>query len=96
MPNVTQVLKPIFAADGKVIYKTGSVYNISAQQGTILSDHSHDEAETIWLIYGEAEIQIGEVIERAKAPCEFYVGPKVYHKFTAITDINFVEERHSS
>jgi len=85
-----------FAVEGdKTIYKTGPVYHISAKQGMVLADHTHDDAETIWFLEGEAELQVSEEIERIKAPCQFSIDSNIYHKLTALTDITFIEQRHN-
>ncbi len=94
MSSLADDLKPFAVEGDKVIYKTGSVYHIAAKQGTVLADHVHGEAETIWFISGEAELQVGDDVEQIKAPCEFSIDSNVYHKLTALTDIDFVEQRH--
>ncbi len=60
------------------------------KKGAIAGDNNINPKETIYLIDGEVELVIDNKIEIVKAPAEFQVPEKTYHKITALTDIKFL------
>jgi len=72
------------------IYRCEPVNYIVRRKGSISADHTHEEAEQLYLIEGEVELTIGEETTRVKAPKMFHVPENVYHKLVALTDIKLI------
>lgn len=72
------------------IYRCEPVNYIVRKKGTVSADHTHDEAETLYLIEGEIELTIGEEMTKVEAPKMCYVPANVYHKVVASTDIKLI------
>ncbi len=60
------------------------------EKDAVAGDNNINPKETIYLIDGEVEIIINNKIETVKAPAEFQIPEKTYHKITALTDIKFL------
>ena len=56
-----------------------------------VSDHSHKESETIYLIEGEINFQIADQKSTIKWPCKFTIPWDTYHVWEAVTDILAIE-----
>lgn len=80
-------VKIIEESDGIIAYDCDVIFYVRLKRGTVLSDHSHNHEETIFLMEGEAEAIIGEKTQVIKAPAKLVIPLNVYHKFTAITDL---------
>jgi len=65
---------------------------IFRNKGTISADHTHEEAETLYLVQGEVEITIENETELMKAPSKVVIEEGVYHKLIALTDIVIVRD----
>ncbi|HSW79055.1 MAG TPA: cupin domain-containing protein [Candidatus Babeliales bacterium] len=76
--------------DGVTIYKTGPVYFATASAGKVLADHTHKDAETLWIISGEGKIEIGSNTTEFKGPCVINIPSDQYHKFLAKTEVKFI------
>jgi quercetin dioxygenase-like cupin family protein len=87
-------LTPIKQNNSRTTYKCGPVFYITAKAGGVLADHTHDEAETLWILEGKGKIQVGEDTQEFEAPCTLKIPPGVYHKFMPGTDVNFIEQIH--
>jgi quercetin dioxygenase-like cupin family protein len=72
---------------GCIAYDCDSVLFVRLEKGTIVSDHTHDYEEIIFLMEGEANAIIGDKTQIIKSPVKVVIPPNVYHKFTAITDL---------
>ena len=82
---------PIVKSDERgTIYDCDKINYLIRKKGTISSDHTHPEAENIYLIEGEIENTIGDKTEKLKAPVKIEVPPNVYHKIVALTDIKIL------
>ncbi len=60
------------------------------EKDAVAGDNNINPKETIYLIDGEVEIIINNKVGTVKAPAEFQVPEKTYHKITALTDIKFL------
>jgi quercetin dioxygenase-like cupin family protein len=74
-------------------FKAGRLFYYTTNPGAVRADHTHPEAETLWVIKGKAELQVGEEREVIEAPCMVEIPGNIYHKLTAITQTNFIEQR---
>lgn len=84
---------PIIKDDDRgIIYRCEPVNYIVRKKGTVSADHTHEEAETLYLVEGEVELTIGEESTKVQAPKMFYVPADVYHKVTALTDIILIRD----
>lgn len=86
-------IKIVKSDDRGVIYDCGGAYFISRKKGSISADHTHEQAEKLFLVKGEIELTIGSETQIVKAPASFDIGSNVYHKLVALTDIELVEYR---
>jgi mannose-6-phosphate isomerase-like protein (cupin superfamily) len=91
-----QPLKPIKQNESRATYECGPVFYIEAKAGGTLADHTHDEAETLWIVSGNGKIQVGEETTQFEAPCILEIPGGVYHKFLPVTDVNFIEQIHEA
>jgi mannose-6-phosphate isomerase-like protein (cupin superfamily) len=89
-------LDPLKENEARATYKCGPVYFIKARAGGVLADHTHDEAETLWIIDGKGSVLVGEKTTEFKGPCIIKIPGGVYHKFMPETDVNFVEQIHGA
>jgi quercetin dioxygenase-like cupin family protein len=80
--------------DRGIIYDCGTASFITRKKGTISANHTHNEAETIYLVRGEIELTIENETQIVKAPIMFKIGENVYHKLVALTEIDLVIYRH--
>lgn len=84
---------PILKKDERgIIYRCEPVNYIVRKKGTISADHTHQKAETLYLIEGKVELTIGKETEVVEAPKKFFVGPNEYHKVKALTDIKLIRD----
>jgi mannose-6-phosphate isomerase-like protein (cupin superfamily) len=90
-----QPLKPIKQNESRITYECGPVLYIKARAGSILADHTHGEAETLWIVEGKGSIQVGEETTEFEAPCVLEIPGGIYHKFLPETDVNFIEQVHT-
>lgn len=85
---------PIAKEDERgIIYDCGKVGYIFRRQGTISANHTHEDAETLYLVEGKAELTVGEETQEVEAPIKIEIPSNGYHKLIALTDIRMVEER---
>lgn len=85
---------PIHWQDGRgIIYDCDKVKLIVRGKGTTSADHTHEQAEVLFLIDGEVVLTVGEKTENVKAPCRISLSPNIYHKLVALTDIKILEYR---
>jgi quercetin dioxygenase-like cupin family protein len=89
-------LKPIKQNESRTTYECGPVFYITAKAGGVLADHTHEEAETLWVLEGKGRIQVGEETTEFEAPCILKIPASVYHKFLPETDVNFIEQIHKA
>lgn len=75
-----------------IIYRTGSVNYISRKKGTVSADHTHEEAEVLYIVEGECELTIGKETQNIKAPVKVTIPSGEYHKLIALTDIILIRE----
>jgi mannose-6-phosphate isomerase-like protein (cupin superfamily) len=87
-------LSSIKQNESRTTYECGPVFYITAKAASILADHTHKEAETLWIVEGRGKIQVGEETADFKAPCIIKIPASVYHKFLPETDVNFIEQIH--
>lgn len=80
-------VKIIEKSEGVIAYDCDKAYYVRLQKGGILSDHIHDQEETVFLMEGEIEMIVGDTKQIVKAPAKLVIPANTYHKFTAITDI---------
>jgi quercetin dioxygenase-like cupin family protein len=92
----SEPLKPIKQNESRATYECGPVFYITAKAGGILADHTHDEAETLWIVSGKGKILVGDETTEFEAPCILKIPGSIYHKFMPITDVNFIEQIHSA
>ena len=82
---------PIFAQDDRgTIYRCEPINYIVRKKGTVSADHTHEEAETLYLIKGKVELTIGDESATIEAPKMFFVPSNAYHKVVALTDIELI------
>lgn len=84
---MTEEVKIIEQSDEVIAYDCDKIYYVCLKKGGVLSDHTHNHEETVFLMEGEAEVILGDKTERVKAPSKLTIPPNTYHKFTALTDI---------
>ncbi len=72
------------------IYRCNPVNYIVRRKGTISADHTHEEAETLYLVEGKVELTIGKETENVEAPIKVFIPSNEYHKLIALTDIKFI------
>src|SRR5437868_3900331 len=89
-----QPLRPIKQNESRTTYECGPVFYITAKAGGILADHTHIEAETLWIVEGRGKLQAGEETTEFEAPCILEIPGGIYHKFLPETDVNFIEQIH--
>ena len=87
-------IKIIKSDERGIIYDCGNSSFITRTKGTVGADHTHEDHEIIYLVKGEIELTIGDETQKVKAPIMFRINPNVYHKVVALTDIDFVIDRH--
>jgi len=77
--------------EGAIAYDCSGIYYIKLDKGAVVSDHKHEEAQTVYLLEGRAEVVVGEETLQMKAQQKIYIEGGVYHKFTALTDLVALE-----
>ncbi len=75
-----------------IIYKTGPANYIARKKGTISANHTHEEAETLYLVEGKVELTIGKETKTLEAPVKVAIAGNEYHKLVALTDIKLIRE----
>jgi len=73
-----------------IIYNCDTVGFIIRKKNTISADHTHNEAETLYLVQGEAELTVEDEVVVIKTPAKVVIGSNAYHKLVALTDIMIV------
>ncbi len=86
-------IKVIKSDERGIIYDCGKSSFITRKKGTIGANHTHKDREIIYLVKGKIELTISDETQVVKAPIMFKVGPNVYHKVVALTDIDFVIDK---
>jgi len=76
--------------DRGIIYRCGPVNYIVRKKGSISADHTHKEAETIYLVEGKIELTIGKETKNVASPAKFFVPATEYPKLIALTDIKLI------
>ena len=70
-----------------VAYDCDSIYYICLAPLTVVSDHTHDKEETVFLVEWQAEVVLSTEKYIIDAPKKITIPANTYHKFTAITDV---------
>ena len=84
---------PILKQDDRgIIYRCEPINYIVRKKGTISANHTHEEAETLYLIEGKVELTIGKETKIVEAPKKFSVKPNEYHKVVALTNIKLIRD----
>lgn len=84
---------PVLKKDGRgVIYRCEPINYIVRKKGTVSANHTHEEAETLYLVEGKVELTIGKETEIVEAPKKFSVKPNEYYKVVALTDIKLIHD----
>lgn len=84
---------PVLKQDVRgTIFRCEPVNYIVRGKGTISADHTHEEAETLYLIEGKVELTIGEETQTVEAPKKFFIPSNVYHRVVALTDIKLIRD----
>ncbi len=79
------------------VYDLGSdFYYLVAPAGAVMGDHTHEKAETIWVLSGRGKFQVGDETFELTPMTEIYVASNVYHKLTVQEDMTFIEQRIES
>ena len=82
---------PIFLKDDRgTIFRCEPVNYIVRKKGSVSADHTHPEAETLYLIEGKVELTVKEETKTVSAPITIQVPPNEYHKLVALTDIKLI------
>ena len=77
-----------------VILECGKSHFVARVEGSASADHTHQEAESLYLVKGKAEITIGGETETVEAPVWFVTKPNEYHKIVALSDIEMIYDRY--
>lgn len=85
--KIIQDVEIVEKSESHVAYDCGNCFYVKLEKGGVISDHTHEHEETVYLMEGEAEAIIGNDIKRIKAPAKLVIPSNVYHKFTALTDV---------
>jgi quercetin dioxygenase-like cupin family protein len=72
------------------IYRCKPVNYIVRNKDTVSADHTHKEAEMLYLVEGEVELTVGKETKKIKAPIKVFIPSNKYHKLIAITDIKLI------
>ncbi len=86
----TEPIKILKHDNRGIIYRVGQVNYIIRERGAISADHTHEEAETIYLVEGKGQLTIGEETKIIEAPIKVLIPSNEYHKLVAITDIKLI------
>ena len=57
------------------------------------ADHSHVDAEILYLVKGELELTIGDETTIAKSPAKIVINSNEHHKLLALSDVEILEDR---
>lgn len=68
-------------------YDCDTIYYIRLMPWTVVSDHTHDKEETVFLMEWQAEVVLDNKKYIINAPKKITIPVNTYHKFTAITDV---------
>ena len=72
------------------IYRCTPVNYIVRKKGTVSANHTHEEAETLYLLEGKVELTISKETKNVKAPIEIFIPSNEFHKLMALTDIKLI------
>lgn len=72
------------------IYRCKPVNYIVRRKDTISADHTHKEAETLYIVEGKVELTIGKETKHFEAPIKVFIPSNEYHKLVAITNIKLI------
>jgi len=82
---------PIIKHDDRgLIYRCEPVNYIVRKKGTTSADHTHNEAERLYLVEGKVRLTIGNETKNIEAPIKVFIPQKEYHKLLALTDIKLI------
>ncbi len=73
-----------------IIYRCDPVNYIVRKKGTTSADHTHEEAETLYLIEGKGRLTVGDKTQEIEAPIKVLILAREYHKLIATTDIKLI------
>ncbi len=90
MINEIQLIK---SNEDGAIYDCGKVKLIIKKEGSVSADHSHQEAESLFLIDGNAEITLDKDIKKVSSPISIDIPSNIYHKILALTNIKLIEDK---
>lgn len=82
-----QDVKIIQNFEGCKAYDCDLVLYICLEKGAVVSNHTHNHQEIVFLMDGTAEAIIGKDTRIINSPAKVVIPPNVYHKFTAITNL---------
>lgn len=84
----------VIKSDGRgEILDCGEVRAVLRKKGSLSADHSHEDAEVLYLLEGRAEITIGGRRGEVAGPSMIEIEENVYHKIIALTDVIFLYKR---
>jgi quercetin dioxygenase-like cupin family protein len=86
-----QKMKILKEDERGMIYYCEKVNLILRKKGARGADHTHEMPEILYLIKGKLKLTIGEETKIVEAPTRISIGPNVYHKDLALTDIEMIE-----
>lgn len=72
------------------IYNCKPVNYIIRKKSTVSADHTHEEAETLYIVEGKVELTIGKDTKNVQALVKVFIPPNEYHKLIALTDIKLI------
>lgn len=93
---MTEDVKILEHYQGCIAYDCDAMYYIRLDKGATASDHIHEDEEIIYLMEGEAEMILGDAVQKISAPIKITIPPNTYHKFTALSDLIGLEIRKSN
>ena len=88
-----QKLKILKEDERGVIYYCEKVNLIVRKKGATGADHTHEVPEVLYLVKGKIKLTIGDETKIVEAPTRICIGPNVYHKDLALTDIEMIEDK---
>lgn len=76
-----------------VIYDCDKLNFIKRHKGTVSANHTHKDAETLYLVDGTVELTIDKETKTLSAPLKIQIQSLQYHKLIALTDISLLVSR---
>lgn len=73
--------------DEYIAYDCGTMLYVQLKKWAVVSDHTHNHQETVFIMQGMAEMIVGDTITTVTSPKKIIIPANVYHKFTALTDV---------